>query len=109
MAETRSSTTHAGDPGSLDLAALAGTLLAELRAALREAAFDDAFLGACEAIAPRMLDAVRLPAVTNPDVSPYLAEKAVEAVREWKFEPPLSHGAPALVAASEEFSFGNGK
>jgi len=53
--------------------------------------------------------AVRLPAVTNPDVSPYLAEKAVEAVREWKFEPPLSHGAPALVAASEEFSFGNGK
>lgn len=38
-------------------------VLAELRAALREAAFDDAFLGACEAIAPRMLDAVRLPAV----------------------------------------------
>lgn len=38
-------------------------LLGELRAALREAAFDDAFLGACEAIAPRMLDAVRLPAV----------------------------------------------
>lgn len=37
--------------------------LAELRAALREAAFDDAFLGECEAIAPRMLDAVRLPAV----------------------------------------------
>lgn len=38
-------------------------LLGELRAALREAALDDAFLGSCEAIAPRMLDAVRLPAV----------------------------------------------
>lgn len=38
-------------------------VLAELRGALREAAFDEAFLGACEAIAPRMLDAVRLPAV----------------------------------------------
>lgn len=46
------------DPDVLD-----DGLLAELRAALREAAFDDAFLGACEAIAPRMLDAVRLPAV----------------------------------------------
>lgn len=38
--------------------------IAELRAALRQAAFDDAFLGRCEAVAPRMLDAVRLPAVT---------------------------------------------
>ena len=46
-----------------DLDRLDDPLLAELRAALREAAFDDAFLGACEAIAPRMLDAVRLPAV----------------------------------------------
>jgi len=39
------------------------TLITELRAALREAKFDDAFLSECEAIAPRMLDAVRLPAV----------------------------------------------
>jgi SAM-dependent methyltransferase len=46
-----------------DLDRLDDGLLAELRAALREAAFDDAFLGECEAIAPRMLDAVRLPAV----------------------------------------------
>lgn len=37
--------------------------IAELRAALSEAAFDGAFLGRCEAVAPRMLDAVRLPAV----------------------------------------------
>lgn len=37
--------------------------LPELRAALREAAFDEAFLGRCEAVAPRLLDAVRLPAV----------------------------------------------
>ncbi len=37
--------------------------LAELRAALHEAAYGDAFLAECEAIAPRMLDAVRLPAV----------------------------------------------
>lgn len=42
---------------------LEGSLLTELREALREAAFDDAFLGHCEAIAPRMFDAVRLPAV----------------------------------------------
>jgi SAM-dependent methyltransferase len=47
----------------LSLDGLHDGLLAELRAALREAAFDDAFLGECEAIAPRMLDAVRLPAV----------------------------------------------
>lgn len=47
----------------VDLALLDEAVLTELRAALREAAFDDAFLGACEAIAPRMLDAVRLPAV----------------------------------------------
>jgi len=46
-----------------DLDRLDDALLAELCVALREASFDDAFLGACEAIAPRMLDAVRLPAV----------------------------------------------
>jgi SAM-dependent methyltransferase len=48
----------------LSLDGLHDGTLAELRAALREAAFDDAFLGECEAIAPRMLDAVRLPAVS---------------------------------------------
>ncbi len=52
------STSDALDPDRLE-----PDLLGELRAALREAAFDDQFLGRCEAIAPRMLDAVRLPAV----------------------------------------------
>lgn len=50
-------------PSLVDLERLDEAVLAELRAALREAALDDAFLGACEAIAPRMLDAVRLPVV----------------------------------------------
>ncbi|MCX4240599.1 PqqD family peptide modification chaperone [Paraliomyxa miuraensis] len=48
---------------ALSLSELLEGPIDELRAVLREAAFDDAFLGRCEAIAPRMLDAVRLPAV----------------------------------------------
>lgn len=46
-----------------DPAALDDARISELRAALREASFDEAFLAQCEAIAPRMLDAVRLPMV----------------------------------------------
>lgn len=49
----------------------------------------------------------RMPAVDNSD-HPYLAEIAVEAVREWKFEPPTSKGNPVLVEASQEFRFGDG-
>ena len=51
---------------------------------------------------------VRLPSV-DAAPQPYLAEKAVAAVREWRFTPPTSHGEPVLVAASQEFDFGGGK
>ncbi|MCA9656156.1 MAG: methyltransferase [Myxococcales bacterium] len=52
------------DPGERpDPAAMEDPVIADLRVALREASFDDAFLARCEAIAPRMLDAVRLPIV----------------------------------------------
>ncbi len=51
---------------------------------------------------------VRLPAViANPH--PYLMEQAVAAVRTWKFEPPTQNGQPVLVAASQEFNFGDGR
>lgn len=46
------------DPGGFDEA-----LFEPWRAALREASFDGSFLAECEAIAPRMFDAVRLPLV----------------------------------------------
>lgn len=48
---------------------------------------------------------VRMPSVDS-GVPPYLAARAIEAVRDWKFEPPVSNGRPVLVAASEEFNFG---
>ena len=48
--------------------------------------------------------AVRMP-VVEPDTHPYLAESAVSAVRDWRFEPAMSHGRPVLVAASQVFDF----
>ena len=48
--------------------------------------------------------AVRLPAV-EAGAHPYLSEQAVAAVREWRFEPPMRHGRPVLIAASQEFDF----
>jgi SAM-dependent methyltransferase len=70
-------------------------LLAELRAALRQAGLDDALLGACEAIAPRMLDAVRLPAVqwwlrTQPGPAAVLA-------RLWAYGDAVDEAAVARV------------
>ncbi len=50
---------------------------------------------------------VRLPAV--PDAThPYLSALATEAIKEWKFEPPTRRGRPVLVAAVQDFDFGNG-
>ncbi|MEM9455806.1 MAG: methyltransferase [Myxococcota bacterium] len=46
------------DPDGFDEA-----LLGPWRSALRDASFDEAFMAECEAIAPRMLDAIRLPLV----------------------------------------------
>jgi len=49
--------------------------------------------------------AVRMPAVPA-EAHPYLSYVAIRALREWKFEPPTSHGRPVLVAAAQEFNFG---
>jgi TonB family protein len=50
---------------------------------------------------------VRMPAVsletTRNDEE--LATAAVTAVSQWEFEPPVSHGRPALVAIQQEFNF----
>jgi TonB family protein len=50
--------------------------------------------------------AVRMPAVAS-DTHPYLANSAVAALREWRFEPPTRHGRPVLIAASQVFAFGS--
>ena len=52
--------------------------------------------------------AVRMPSVL-PGAHPYLADEAVTALREWKFEPPTRKGRPVLVAASQEFDFSGEK
>jgi TonB family protein len=52
--------------------------------------------------------AVRMPAV-DAGAQPYLSDIAVTAVRDWKFEPPTSHGKPVLVAATQEFDFSSAK
>jgi len=52
--------------------------------------------------------AVRMPVVTA-DTNPYLAQEAVTAVRDWRFEPAMHHGRPVLVAASQMFDFGSPK
>jgi len=47
---------------------------------------------------------VRMP-VVEASPHPYLSVAALEAVRAWKFEPPMSHGQPVLIAAQENFDF----
>lgn len=48
---------------------------------------------------------VRMPTV-EPNTHPYLAQMAVAAVKDWKFEPPTARGKPVLIAARQEFDFG---
>lgn len=48
--------------------------------------------------------AVRLPAVLE-RTSSELAYRALEAVRAWKFEPPVRNGKPVLVLTRQEFHF----
>jgi TonB family protein len=51
---------------------------------------------------------VRMPAVSiNDDVQ--LTALAIDALRQWKFEPPTRNGRPALVKAVQVFSFGSEK
>lgn len=48
---------------------------------------------------------VRMPCV-EAGAHPYLSDAAVAAVRSWKFQPPMAHGKPVLVAARQDFKFG---
>ena len=50
---------------------------------------------------------VRLPAVSRAmnEANEPLAASALQAVSQWRFEPPLAKGSPVLVAASQEFNF----
>jgi TonB family protein len=51
--------------------------------------------------------AVRLPSVSARDSS-VLTALAIDALKQWKFAPPVSGGRAVLVRASEEFQFGDG-
>ena len=50
---------------------------------------------------------VRLPAVSRESSqgNEVLAAAALDAVSQWEFEPPLSHGQPVLVSARQDFNF----
>lgn len=50
---------------------------------------------------------VRLPSVTRETNEAHegLAVAAINAVSQWSFEPPMSHGRPVLVCARQEFKF----
>lgn len=48
--------------------------------------------------------AVRMPSVGSDD-DPDLAAAAIDALRNWKFEPPTCKGKPVLVRASQQFNF----
>lgn len=50
---------------------------------------------------------VRMPAVSreSSEANEILAAAALQAVTEWKFEPPMSRGRPVLVAARQDFHF----
>jgi TonB family protein len=52
--------------------------------------------------------AVRMPSVAA-EANPYLSSLAIEALKAWKFEPPTRRGRPVLIAASQEFSFGDSR
>ena len=51
--------------------------------------------------------------VRLPSVSPYddsqLTALAIDALRQWKFEPPTHNGNPTLVKATQVFSFNPAK
>jgi len=48
---------------------------------------------------------VRLPSVSRADVGTVCAACALDAVKQWRFEPPLYRGRPALVYVRQEFKF----
>ena len=48
---------------------------------------------------------VRLPSVKRNEVGDAYAASALEAVRQWRFEPPLRKGRPVVVIAQQQFHF----
>jgi TonB family protein len=48
---------------------------------------------------------VRMPSVPRADVGTACAASALDAVRQWRFEPPLYQGRPALVLVRQKFNF----
>jgi TonB family protein len=48
---------------------------------------------------------VRLPSVARADVGTVWAACALDAVKQWRFEPPLYQGRPTLVVVRQEFNF----
>jgi TonB family protein len=48
---------------------------------------------------------VRMPSVSRADVGTPHAACALDAVRQWRFEPPLYQGRPTLVLVRQEFNF----
>ncbi|WP_161554701.1 energy transducer TonB [Ereboglobus luteus] len=50
---------------------------------------------------------VRLPVVEG-ETHPWFANSAVEAILQWRFEPPLKKGRPTVVNARQQFVFGAG-
>jgi TonB family protein len=48
---------------------------------------------------------VRMPSVSRSDIGTACAASALDAVRQWRFEPPLYQGRPTLVAVRQDFNF----
>jgi TonB family protein len=48
---------------------------------------------------------VRMPSVARVDAGTAWAASALDAVRQWRFEPPLYRGQPTLVSVRQEFDF----
>ncbi len=50
---------------------------------------------------------VRMPAVSSRSVAadPKMAAAALDAVSQWRFDPPLRKGKPVLVHAEQDFTF----
>lgn len=48
---------------------------------------------------------VRMPSVARADVGTACAASALDAVKQWRFEPPLYRGQPTLAFVRQEFNF----
>jgi TonB family protein len=48
---------------------------------------------------------VRMPSVSRADIGTACAACALDAVKQWRFEPPLYQGRPTLISVRQEFNF----